>query len=268
MNDVIEANHRERSAPQADQPADVGAALAALRQAGADRFDPVGLHYLGVLARRASGQQGRVRALLDGKLAQALAAFTARFAHAQADAQNAINPMAPQTAAKLQPLLETSDARGVKQRIRGLTTNAQPASLGDLTRDLTQRVSGQAIGQTLEPMGATEAQRFAGPAGQHPEPNATQYFRNTWSKISVAKRVTQALEQAPKNAGPLNPHRLVLRSLAVMREVSPDYLNRFTSYVDALLCLDQCDKEKQAQVKKIAEGDSSKKPKPRRAQAR
>jgi len=55
--------------------------------------------------------------------------------------------------------------------------------------------------------------------------------------------VTQALGQAPKNAGPINSHMLVLRSLALMREISPDYLNQFTSYVDALLCLDQYDKE-------------------------
>lgn len=245
------ADHSQLLQPQADQHTDVSVALAALRQAGADQFDPVGLHYLGVLARRANGQQARVRELLDGKQAQALAAFKARFEHAQAaaraDALAVIDPNTPH------------DPK---------TAGAQPASLGDLTRDLTHRVSVQAAGQALGSLGAPQAQRFAGSGGQHPEPNATQYFRNTWSKISVAKRVTQALDQAPQNAGPLNSQRLVLRSLALMREISPDYLNRFTSYVDALLCLDQCDKEKQAQVKRSAEGDSSKKPKPRRAQAR
>lgn len=281
MSDVIEvikvseashASHCQLLPPQAGQPTDLSVALAALRQAGADQFDPVGLHYLGVLARRANGQQGRVRVLLDDKLAQTLAAFKARFEHAQAaaraDALAAIDPNTPhgpQSADELQPLRKKGDTQ---QGLAPRNTKAQPASLGELTRDLTQRVSGQATGQALGPLGAPQAQRFAGPGGQHPEPNATQYFRNTWSKISVAKRVAQALDQAPKNAGPLNSQRLVLRSLALMREMSPDYLNRFTSYVDALLCLDQCDKEKQAQVKKTAEGDSSKKPKTRRAQAR
>jgi len=66
-----------------------------------------------------------------------------------------------------------------------------------------------------------------------------QYFRNTWSRISTGKQVTQALDQAPKNAGPINSHMLVLRSLALMRDVSPDYLNRFVSYVDTLLYLEQ-----------------------------
>ena len=74
-------------------------------------------------------------------------------------------------------------------------------------------------------------------------------FRNTWSKLSANKQVTQALDRAPRNAGPINSHMLVLRSLALMRELSPDYLNRFVSYVDTLLCLDQGDKKKQTTVK-------------------
>jgi hypothetical protein len=43
---------------------------------------------------------------------------------------------------------------------------------------------------------------------------------------------------------------LVLRSLALMRELSPDYLHRLTAYVDTLLCLDQWDQQKQATAKK------------------
>ena len=62
--------------------------------------------------------------------------------------------------------------------------------------------------------------------------------------------MNQALEQAPKNAGPINSHALLLRSLALMREISPDYLNRFMSYADTLLCLEQCDKEKPDKPKK------------------
>jgi hypothetical protein len=83
----------------------------------------------------------------------------------------------------------------------------------------------------------------------------------------VGKRVAQELDQAPKNAGPINSHMLVLRSLEKMRDVSPDYLNRFTLYVDTLLLLDQGDKEKQALTKKTANSDSSQKTKSRRAKA-
>jgi hypothetical protein len=89
-------------------------------------------------------------------------------------------------------------------------------------------------------------------------------FRNTWSKLSADKQLNKALDQAPKNAGPINSHMLVLRSLALMREISPDYLNRFISYADTLVCLEQAEKAKYAMPKNAAQAQSAKKPKARR----
>jgi Protein of unknown function (DUF2894) len=71
-----------------------------------------------------------------------------------------------------------------------------------------------------------------------------QQFRQQLSQISVQKQVTQAIALAPQNAGPINSHMLVLRSLGLMRSISPDYLNRFMVHVDTLLCLDEADKGK------------------------
>ncbi|WP_312846051.1 DUF2894 domain-containing protein [Variovorax sp. MHTC-1] len=65
------------------------------------------------------------------------------------------------------------------------------------------------------------------------------YFRSTWSRLSADRRLTQSQALVPENAGPLNSHRLVHRSLTVMRELSPEYLHRFMSYVDTLLWVDQ-----------------------------
>jgi Protein of unknown function (DUF2894) len=76
-------------------------------------------------------------------------------------------------------------------------------------------------------------------AGQLAETPRIQQFRKQLSQISVHKQVTQAIAQAPQNAGPINSHMLVLRSLGLMRDISPDYLNRFMGYVDTLLCLDE-----------------------------
>jgi hypothetical protein len=74
-----------------------------------------------------------------------------------------------------------------------------------------------------------------------------RYFRNTWAKLSVDRRVSASNRARSKDhAGPLNSHLLVLRSFALMRNISPDYLNRFVSYVDTLLWLDQADRNKQA----------------------
>lgn len=75
-------------------------------------------------------------------------------------------------------------------------------------------------------------------APRRPELKATQRFRETWARVAADRQVAQAFTRAPDNAGPLNSHLLVLRSLGVMRELSPDYLRRFMSHLDALQWLD------------------------------
>ncbi len=56
----------------------------------------------------------------------------------------------------------------------------------------------------------------------------------------------------------LNSHLLALQSLKLMRDLSPGYLKRFVSYVDALLWLDQADNA----GKPVAKGERDKKRKP------
>jgi hypothetical protein len=74
--------------------------------------------------------------------------------------------------------------------------------------------------------------------GPAPELEALAYFRSTWSRLSADRRLTHSQALVPENAGPLNSHHLVHRSLTLMRELSPEYLSRFMSYVDALLWID------------------------------
>ncbi len=126
-------------------------------------------------------------------------------------------------------------------------TTVPHASLGDLVRHMAanalDKPDGYAVAHTTP----------------RTELKSVQYFRNTWSKLSVEKQVTQALEQAPKNAGPINSHVVALRSLALMLDTAPDYLNRFTSYLDTLLSLEQGEKAPPPAVKPLRAA----KPKPK-----
>jgi len=237
---------------QQDQSVDFNLLIESLRLAGAAQFDSVRLHYLQVLAQRAVSHQTPVKRLLDAKLADALAGYTERFEQAQDETKDAMARIVldrPDVADDLQRLFQAGDFNAVRQRIATLRKSANRVSLGDLIHHMAQRSSNNVD------------------AGVGFELQTTQFFRDTWSKLSVGKRVMQELAQAPKNAGPINSHNLVLRSLATMRGISPDYLSRFTSYVDTLLSLDQCDKEKQASTKKAADSDSGKKTKSRRTKA-
>jgi hypothetical protein len=103
------------------------------------------------------------------------------------------------------------------------------------------------LGQLLAVMGVRreqpESRAVERPLGASEELKVIREFRDTWSQLSVDNQVKQAIAQAPENAGPLNSHMLVLRSLTQMRELSPDYLNRFMIYIDTLMCLEQADKK-------------------------
>ena len=251
-------DHSEPEAAQTSAPVDPRAVIAGLRQAGAAQWDPVRLYYLQVLLQRADAASGRVKALLDARLGNAVTAYQARFDRALNNARNAVisaTSAHPQAAAEWQKRLDAGDCKGVTQSLAVLQQPTRRNPLGELRHYIAE--------QTAD--GFSPTADLVNGLGQPPELKTSRVFRNTWSKLSVDRQVAQALDQAPKNAGPINSHMLVLRSLTLMRDISPDYLNRFTSYVDTLLGLEQTEKGKSFSTPKAAAGDAAKKAKPRRA---
>jgi hypothetical protein len=85
---------------------------------------------------------------------------------------------------------------------------------------------------------ASHHHALPGPAS-YPELDMLEYFREIWSRFRTGRQLQQSLEQVPGNAGPLNSSSLVHRSLSLMRELSPGYLQQFLSYVDALSWMEQ-----------------------------
>lgn len=238
---------RNSAAPEIS---DLHAALVSLRNAGAHHFDPMRLHYLETLAQHTTNQAANVQRLLNTKLAQALADFKTRFEMARAQAVDAIARTAvqdPQAQVGLQRLLDAGDFAEVRRSVKALSAHPARESLTNLVRSLEQAAPEKA------PSG------FEATLGARRELKSVQKFRNTWSKLSVDRQVTQALHLAPDQAGPINSHMLVLRSLTLMRDISPDYLNRFMSYVDTLLSLDPGEGKKPAPAKEVLGADNSKK---------
>jgi hypothetical protein len=178
-----------------------------------------------------------VKRILRESLSKAFIAFEQRFATTQSAAEAGANAATPHAHTCCEP--------------------------GESLRDLVQSIGRQHAGPSLDPSAVNiEA------LGSRVELKSVRQFRNTWSKLSTNKQVTQALDQAPKNAGPINSHMLVLRSLALMRDISPDYLNRFVSYVDTLLNLEQSEKSKPLPTKPGLKGATDKKTASRRRQPR
>jgi hypothetical protein len=195
---------------------------------GAQLPEPLHAHYLQVLRARAQAQPGRVKSILEERLALAMADF--RLQRAQVPVHSAPD---------------------------GLVTppdNTVPGreSLAELVRSMAH------------PLPERETVRLHETGACGPELKSVRLFRNTWSKLSADKQLNAALDKAPRNAGPINSHMLVLRSLALMRDISPDYLNRFISYADTLVHLEQSETPKTALAKTVADGAVGKNAKVRR----
>lgn len=221
-------NGLTQSAP--GQAADREREIAALRMDGAERLDPLRFHFIEALARRVQRQERAVGRILDGRLSEALAACRRRLERTRDEARQTIARATgrhPDAAGELQRLFAAGDFGGLGRFVARLENDGRRSPLAELallgTRPSPAKADG---GQTQESESRCELKSL-------------RHFRNTWATRSADRQVSQAIQRAPGNAGPLNSHMLVLRTLSSLRDISPDYLNRLVSHVDALLRLDQ-----------------------------
>lgn len=209
VNSSVQAPAQEAVA-YAQDPANttLAAGLASLQDAGARQLDPARFYFLERLLQRMDDSPGDVQRLLGQQLQAALAAYGERFEQSRQKAMQAVGDVAaaqPGTAlAELNQYIRTRRQQDAEQREQHELGNGLP---GD------------------EAASADMA--------------SVQRFKKAWSQMATDDQVGQALERAPVNAGPLNSHRLVVDSLALMRKLSPEYMRRVVSYIDTLLWLDQ-----------------------------
>jgi hypothetical protein len=78
------------------------------------------------------------------------------------------------------------------------------------------------------------------------ELSSYRLVKQTWGKFQSERLVSLANNECPENSGHLNSQMLVTRSLCIMRDLSPSYLNRFVSYIDTLLWLERAAEEIEA----------------------
>ncbi len=238
-------------------PSGVDALLAGLHSQGGQQFDAAGWHYLDLLARRAAAHDGSVRRLLDARLERALASFAARFARARsvsADLLAVACQRHPHAAAELRRPFAAGDFKGLRRLCAALDARAQCAPLAELVSRLEPALAA-APGHPSASQATSRATAAASPAL---ELKTVRESRATWARLSVDRELALAMRQGPKNAGPINSHMLVLRSLALMQEISPDYLSRMVSYADTLLALQPRDIEPPVKRKKAAAAKSAK----------
>lgn len=75
-------------------------------------------------------------------------------------------------------------------------------------------------------------------ASQPARLKAAHFGAPRWDELRLDQQLIQALAHTPENAGPLNSHTLMSRSLQTLRQLAPAYLQHFLAYAETLL---QCD---------------------------
>jgi hypothetical protein len=228
-----EMPHAQQEAEQSLLPWHVS-----LRNEGAQHLDPARFHYLEVLSQRMDTAPDAVRRILQGKLKAALADYDERFRQAQKAASDELVRLSarhPDLARKLHQLFAAGDYGGMRRLGAQTAFNKPGAPLAQLNQYL-QNAKRDSIAHRpgRDPGGSLVSDRAA-----RSEMASVRRFRQTWSRMAAENQVDQATGRGPLNAGPLNSHMLVLRSLALMRKLSPDYLQRFLSHADTLLWLEQ-----------------------------
>jgi len=249
----------ESGKPGTLETVDPRVTIDALRARGADRLDPVRFRFIEALARRSATERGDARRALDGRLARVLDEYTARFDQTQTRAGDTLASTVaqfPDAADQLDAIYRAGDFRELRQFIASLQDRYRARPLPDLLSHIQQHSP-----QNLPLNGAGAALK------PREELKALAYFRNTWSRLKVDQQLARALAQAPENAGPLNSHLLVLQSLKLMRDISPEYLRRFMAYADALLWLDQADNSNKNVQKNSVRSERDKKRKTGRSNA-
>jgi hypothetical protein len=216
---------------------DQAATLREWRERGLERLDPVRFGFIEGLVRRAAAQSGAARRLLDEKIAGLMVSYGEAIARMPAAAQAPAPAQSSAPTHTITPLRAVARAHGptpAPPPAPALSVPAAPRGpLGTLADLINQRAPTAASATVAL---ATSSTAPAYPAG---ELKALGEVRNTWARLDAEQRLEQALAQVPANAGPLNSYQLVLRTLTLMRDVSPEYLQRFMTHVDALMWLER-----------------------------
>lgn len=179
-----------------------------------------------VMARRASALDGSARERLEARLS------TLRLAMESGS-------------------VEEQGAASLKSDASPVPPQPKPSPLAELLRHIQgqkELASGAPLGQPLDPVVGPTSSKNAATASRPPaEPQELQFFRRTWARLSVDRQLAQSRKALPRNAGPLNSHHIVHRTLSLMQQISPAYLEHFVGYVDNLLWLDQFNEQQFAQ---------------------
>jgi hypothetical protein len=241
--------------------ASLQAQLAALQDSSADRFDPVQFHFMQAMLRRAEAHTGSARDSIESRLRNVLHTYQQRFERSLAEAAAILEQLSAHSqdvTGQAQSLFAAREFRQLRRLQAQLVSSAKADGLAELASCLDHErqsntrgkhgLEDQMLRQERD-IAATVSDAASQPGISTPprtgpdELASGRQLRRSQNRSSTRLRVQRAISECPDDAGPLNPQKLVIRALTTMEGLSPDYTNRFMTYVDTLLYLQQLDEQ-------------------------
>lgn len=235
--------------------AELAAEITAMAQRQEDRYCPSQFFHMQRLLQRAEHAPSNVQKLLAKRINALLSEYRSHLIQATRTADAAESSSENTSADLTIPLslnqlkAQTRQTKALQRRqviqqksralLNQLRSELAAPSLEELPED-----SAQALDDEMRAM-ETAAQSNQLELAIHPtsvqrkELKAVRRYRQIAAQQKTEAMVNRAVIARPDNPGPLNPHMLAIKSLTSMRDLSLPYLNRFVSYIETIMWLDE-----------------------------
>ncbi len=231
---------------------DIATQLSDMRKRQEHEFQPVQFFQLERLYQRAEQSATGVQQALANRLTQLIADYSHRLSQAQerfsqaneapAEPAHTLHQYAQlqrlRQAEKQQPQIQ----KKAREQLRSLRSELSAPSLEELPVDSAQALDDEML--ALEQAAQSDEQmelplQAKGNHRQRQELKAVRRYRQLAAQQKTESMVNRAVIARPENPGPLNPHMLAIKSLTNMRDLSLPYLNRFVSYIETVMWLEE-----------------------------
>lgn len=234
----------------------------------AAKFDPVKLCFIESLAAKLAASEPVVQSVLNKRLLATVKQYLHDFKREKNLASVQLEKIYseyPTVSEAAETLFAEGDFKALKRLYtqcyyRQQVTGDSRSALRELTQELNNHSPKEDDDNTMANLDwqlqAQEDEAVKtliasdGYTMQTGELKSIRAMRSSLGKINALTVVDQSIESRPINAGPLNPENLTTKSLEEIKKLSPAYLNRFITYADTLLWLQQFTKKKAKTRKK------------------
>ncbi len=232
--------------------------LQALTESGACNFSPARFFHIELMAAKTDELSDNVQTIIEKKALEALQKYAEDFAQAKEQSAAVAKDICvqhPDLSQQVGQLLAAGKFSAIRRLNSRLLMRAS-SSIAVLSERLNhENLASECVEiplsfrDTMEEQQKRVLNQFdCAPDSNDIESNAAELkaflrFREFKEKYDTDKLVDQIINGRPANMGPLNPHMLLVRSIESMRNLSPHYLSRFITYIDALLRLEDAGKK-------------------------